>query len=92
MLKLLLCAGANVNQEGAHRRTALHEAARLGKQDLVELLLKAGAWSDPRSAYGLTPLALAAQIGHAGIVHILLRRGELIADKLTQMSRTKLLH
>ncbi|XP_062401097.1 dynein axonemal heavy chain 12 [Sardina pilchardus] len=75
MMEMLLCMGASVNQEGAHRRAALHEAARLGKHDFVELLLKAGASPDPRSAYGLTPLALAAQIGHMAIVHTLLKRG-----------------
>lgn len=79
MMKLLLCMGANVNLEGAHRRTALHEAARLGQQHFVEQLLRAGAWPDPRSAYGLTPLALAAQIGHEHIVQTLLCKGKLTA-------------
>ena len=78
MMKLLLSMGANVNQEGAHCRTALHEAARLGRQEFVEELLRAGAHPDPHSAYGLTPLALAAQIGHVGIVQTLLRKGMLI--------------
>ncbi|XP_030633693.1 dynein heavy chain 12, axonemal [Chanos chanos] len=75
MAKLLICFKANVNQEGAHRRTALHEAARLGLNDFVDLLLKSGAHPDPRSAYGLSPLALAAQAGHLEIVKALLRRG-----------------
>ncbi|KAK9966896.1 hypothetical protein ABG768_003982 [Culter alburnus] len=75
MTKLLLNFSARVNQEGAHRRTALHEAARLGLTDFVDLLLKYGAHPDARSSYGLTPLALAAQSGHLEIIRTLLRRG-----------------
>ncbi|KAK2874785.1 hypothetical protein Q8A67_021938 [Cirrhinus molitorella] len=75
MTKLLLKFSARVNQEGANRRTALHEAARLGLTDFVDLLLKYGAHPDPRSSYGLTPLALAAQAGHLEIIRTLLRRG-----------------
>ncbi|XP_067287663.1 dynein axonemal heavy chain 12-like [Pseudorasbora parva] len=75
MTKLLLKFRARVNQEGAHRRTALHEAARLGLTDLLDLLLKCGAHPDPRSSYGLTPLALAAQAGHLEVIRTLLCRG-----------------
>ncbi|XDV51187.1 hypothetical protein PO909_020113, partial [Leuciscus waleckii] len=75
MTKLLLSFSARVDQEGAHRRTALHEAARLGLDEFVDLLLKSGAHPDPRSSYGLTPLALAAQAGHLEITRTLLRRG-----------------
>lgn len=76
MVKVLLNFNARVNQEGGHRRTALHEAARLGLTDFVDLLLKNGAHHDPRSAYGLTPLALAAQAGHLDIVRMLVQRGQ----------------
>nr|XP_055041064.1 dynein axonemal heavy chain 12 isoform X1 [Misgurnus anguillicaudatus]XP_055041065.1 dynein axonemal heavy chain 12 isoform X1 [Misgurnus anguillicaudatus]XP_055041066.1 dynein axonemal heavy chain 12 isoform X1 [Misgurnus anguillicaudatus]XP_055041067.1 dynein axonemal heavy chain 12 isoform X1 [Misgurnus anguillicaudatus] len=75
MVKLLLNFNTKVNQEGAHNRTALHEAARLGLKDFVDLLLKFGAHPDPRSSYGLTPLALAAQAGHLEIVRTLLQKG-----------------
>uniref|UniRef100_A0A8C1JJS8 Ankyrin repeat and SOCS box containing 14a n=1 Tax=Cyprinus carpio TaxID=7962 RepID=A0A8C1JJS8_CYPCA len=75
MTKLLLNFSARVNQEGANRRTALHEAARLGLMDFVDLLLKYGAHPDPRSSHGLTPLALAAQAGHLEITRTLLQRG-----------------
>ncbi|XP_051957883.1 dynein axonemal heavy chain 12 [Xyrauchen texanus] len=75
MVKVLLNFNVSVNQEGAHRRTALHEAARLGLTDFVDLLLKNGAHPDPMSTYGLTPLALAAQGGHLEIIRTLLRRG-----------------
>ncbi|XP_058844903.1 dynein axonemal heavy chain 12-like isoform X3 [Acipenser ruthenus] len=75
LLSLLIRFGADVNQQGVHRRTALHEAARLGRRDTVDLLLRCGADPDPRSSYGLTPLALAAQCGHTDIVQALLQKG-----------------
>ncbi|EDL75069.1 rCG39220 [Rattus norvegicus] len=53
--------GANVNLRCANERTALHEAAKLGRQDMVKLMLSSGANPDARSSYGFTPLALAAQ-------------------------------
>uniref|UniRef100_A0A4W4FAJ7 SOCS box domain-containing protein n=1 Tax=Electrophorus electricus TaxID=8005 RepID=A0A4W4FAJ7_ELEEL len=82
MVKLLLSFNVKVNQEGAHCRTALHEAARMGLTDTVNLLLQSGAQPDPRSNYGLTPLALAAQGGHLEIVQALLRKGQTLGDKI----------
>lgn len=69
--------GANTNLQCINKRTALHEAARLGLKDMVELLLWSKADPDPRSSYGLTPLALAAQNGHTEILELLLRKGEM---------------
>lgn len=77
MAVLLLSFHCKVKQEGAHCRTALHEAARLGREKMVQLLLQSGADPDPRSSFGLTPLALAAQSGHLEIVQILLRKGKM---------------
>lgn len=65
-----------MNLRCVHERTALHEAARLGRKELVQLLLDSGADPDPRSGYGLTPLALAAQMGHTEIMELLLQKGE----------------
>ena len=75
---MLISSGAKVNLRCVHKRTALHEAARLGRKDLVKLLLRSGADPDPRSGYGLTPLALAAQIGHTEIMELLLQKGETV--------------
>ncbi|XP_042305064.1 ankyrin repeat and SOCS box protein 14 isoform X2 [Sceloporus undulatus] len=72
---LLIQFGADVNLQCINKRTALHEAARLGLKDIVELLLCSKADPDPRSSYGLTPLALAAQNGHTEILEILLHKG-----------------
>lgn len=76
MAALLISHGASVNLRCANDRTALHEAARLGRQDLVKLMLGSGAQPDPRSAYGFTPLALAAQNGHTKIMEMLLQKGK----------------
>lgn len=62
----------------------MHEAARLGRKDLVKLLLRSGADPDPRSEYGLTPLALAAQIGHTEIMELLLQKGETLLYRMLQ--------
>ena len=75
LAKLLLGFGSNVNLEGCHSRTPLHEAAKLGREDFVELLLRSGADPDARSDYGLTPLALAAQCGHVKVVQALVQKG-----------------
>ncbi|KAM3844731.1 ankyrin repeat and SOCS box protein 14 isoform 3-T3 [Vipera latastei] len=80
---LLIQFGANTNLQCINKRTALHEAARLGLKDMVELLLWSKADADPRSSFGLTPLALAAQNGHTEILEILLRKG---ANVLSQAS------
>ncbi|XP_013912666.1 PREDICTED: ankyrin repeat and SOCS box protein 14 [Thamnophis sirtalis] len=80
---LLIQFGANTNLQCINKRTALHEAARLGLKDMVELLLWSKADPDPRSSYGLTPLALAAQNGHTEILELLLRKG---ANILSQAS------
>lgn len=76
MASLLISHGANVNLL-CHQRTALHEAAKLGRRDIVALLLASGAHPDPQSSYGFTPLALAAQSGHTEIMELLLRKGKI---------------
>ncbi|ELV12158.1 Dynein heavy chain 12, axonemal [Tupaia chinensis] len=76
MAALLISHGADVNLRCANERTALHEAAKLGRQDMVKLMLASGAHPDPRSSYGFTPLALAAQGGHTEIMELLLQKGK----------------
>ncbi|XP_063131779.1 ankyrin repeat and SOCS box protein 14 isoform X1 [Rattus norvegicus] len=83
MATLLINHGANVNLRCANERTALHEAAKLGRQDMVKLMLSSGANPDARSSYGFTPLALAAQGGHTETMQLLLQKG---ADVHSQAS------
>lgn len=77
MATLLISHGADVNLRCANERTALHEAAKLGRQNMVKLMLVSGAHPDPQSSYGFTPLALAAQSGHTEIMEMLLQKGEI---------------
>uniref|UniRef100_A0ACB8FX93 Uncharacterized protein n=1 Tax=Sphaerodactylus townsendi TaxID=933632 RepID=A0ACB8FX93_9SAUR len=76
----LLLQFAKVNLQYVNKRTALHEAAKLGRKSMVEFLLWSKADPDPWSSYGFTPLA---QNGHTEILEILLRRG---TDDLSQAS------
>lgn len=93
MAALLISHGADVNLQCTNERTALHEAAKLGRQDIVKLLLVSGAHPDPRSSYGFTPLALAAQSGYTEIMEMLLQKGKIFytvstppRDNVTQAS------
>lgn len=77
MAALLISHGADVNLRCVNEKTALHEAARLGRRDIVKLLLVSGAHPDPKSSYGFTPLALAAQSGHTKTMELLLQKGKI---------------
>jgi ankyrin repeat protein len=55
--------------------TALGEAARWGRMDLVEELLKTGLDVDERNEFGDTPLMLAASGGQNDVVGYLIERG-----------------
>lgn len=69
--------GANVNAIlTATGRTALHHAAVIGSDDIMQQLLNARA--DPDAVHdrnGDTPLTLAAAAGHAGVITVLGRAG-----------------
>lgn len=79
MASLLVSHGADVNLRCANERTVLHEAAKLGRQDMVKLMLASGAQPDPQSSCGLTPLALAAQCGHTEVMELLLQKGKVLS-------------
>ncbi len=55
--------------------TALGEAVRRRRQEIVELLLVRGADIDKRDGGGVTPLMHAAYSGDVGIVRLLLEKG-----------------
>jgi ankyrin repeat protein len=62
----------------------LHEAALLGRRDLVDALLAAGAELDSRADDGRTPLSEARRRKHEALVRYLVGKGargpELAAD------------
>jgi hypothetical protein len=72
MVRLLLERGAGVNATTIEGDTALHYAARRGREEVVSLLLSSGA--DPsRIAAGWTALLSASHMGHVAVVRLLLR-------------------
>jgi hypothetical protein len=75
---------------GAFCHSALHTAARFGRQDLAALLITRGAnvnvGTDPN---GDTPLHLAAQYGHASVAAVLVSRGADV-NAATTFGRTPL--
>jgi ankyrin repeat protein len=53
----------------------LHEAARIGRDDVIPALLQAGASMEGRDPKGFTPLILASYNGHAATTGLLLDLG-----------------
>nr|XP_042698487.1 ankyrin repeat domain-containing protein SOWAHA-like isoform X27 [Chrysemys picta bellii] len=63
---------AEEDAESVSKFTALHWAAKHGKEDLVSLLVAAGADVNTRS-HGYTPLHIAALHGHRQVMDLLVR-------------------
>jgi uncharacterized protein len=73
--KLFLAAGMPVDEvPDREQTTALFEAAREGRAEMVEVLLKAGANPNPRRPEEPSALAAAAASGHRNIVDLLLTK------------------
>ena len=72
--RLLLAAGADVNDMAPAGTSALVVAAHSGHGELAALLLDHGADANAAGA-GYTPLHAAVLRGDAGLVHALLERG-----------------
>ena len=73
---LLLAHGSDVNEVTLKtKHTALHDAAAIGHEAVVEALLSWGAIVDPQDHAGMTPLYLACQEGHLACVLALLKAG-----------------
>jgi ankyrin repeat protein len=72
--KLLLGAGAEVDETDESGWMPLHSAADYGHLDIAELLLQAGADVNAVTKYGNTPLHFAT-CGHLALVKLLLQAG-----------------
>jgi ankyrin repeat protein len=74
-VKLFLAAGMPVDEVPERAQTtALFEAAREGRAEMVDVLLKAGANPNPRQPEHPSALAAAAASGHRNIVDVLLTK------------------
>jgi len=74
-LRSALATGASVNATESARRTALMQAAALGRVDMTSVLVEYGAEVSLRDVDGMTALHYAAENGHASVVAFLLEQG-----------------
>lgn len=77
IVRALLAAGADANARGhaSGNRTPLHEAARIGRADVVRVLVEGGARVDARKSGDWTALMLSARNGRKEVVEVLCGAG-----------------
>lgn len=73
------CTDVNATT-GEFEYTALQDAARLGRLDMVTLLLDAGAAVNRKTRSGTSPLAQASEKGSADVVRLLIARGATVNE------------
>ncbi len=66
-VKLLVGLGANVNAVGEEGYTALHGAAYVGANPIIEFLISKGAKTEVKDDFGQTPLSIASGVVTTGI-------------------------
>ncbi|ELK32808.1 Ankyrin repeat and SOCS box protein 15 [Myotis davidii] len=66
---------SSLDQPGVKRWSAMHEAAKQGRKDLVALLLRHGGSVHLRDGFGVTPLGVAAEYGHCDVLEHLIHKG-----------------
>ncbi len=74
-VKLLIKAGADLNEARNDGATPLYMASQNGHNKVVAILLKAGADLNQGTDDGVTPLYIASQNGHVEVVEILVKAG-----------------
>jgi ankyrin repeat protein len=83
IVRVLLDAGADVNEHGGEYGSALHAASTHGYEDIVKILLDSGAnINAPGGDYGSTALETAAGGGHEQMVKIRIDRGAVVNDDI----------
>lgn len=75
MASILIKHNCSINQPCVKRWSAMHEAAKKGRKDLVALLLKNGGNVNLKDGYGVTPLGVAAEYGHCEVLEHLIHKG-----------------
>jgi len=78
IVRSLVEAGANANYQDEQGETALHIAARFGREDCAAALVRCATNVDleiKESTYGWTPLMLASVDGHLSMVDLLITAG-----------------
>lgn len=75
MVSALLKHNSILDQPCAKRWSAMHEAAKQGRNDLIALLLKHGGNVHLRDGFGITPLGVAAEFGHCEVLEHLIHKG-----------------
>lgn len=73
--RLLIDAGADVDEDSRGGETPLHFAAQGGRHNVVRLLIEAGAEPERANAKGLSPLHVAAGAGTLEVVRLLCEEG-----------------
>lgn len=71
LVKTLLESGSDLNLADPGGNTAIMEASRLGKEQVVSLLLATGVNLNDRNRAGLSALDIAMRQGHLSIVSLL---------------------
>lgn len=74
-VRKLVAKGVDLNANENRNETPLHEAASLGKKDIVDFLIDSGANVNGRTRLGDTPLGAAAERGFGDVVELLLAKG-----------------
>jgi ankyrin repeat protein len=73
LLKILIAAGADVNETSQSDRTSLLFAAKKGRKEIVKMILKHGALSTSRiDDNSISPITHAIENGHISIAEYLL--------------------
>lgn len=75
LMQELLNEGALINSRDEHGRTAVMEAARTGRIEVVSALIDLGASLNTRDRYDGTALLYASRAGYQNIVNLLLKNG-----------------
>ncbi|XP_076185929.1 ankyrin repeat and SOCS box protein 15 isoform X2 [Aptenodytes patagonicus] len=75
MVSTLIKHNCSIHQPCVKRWSAMHEAAKQGRKDIVALLLKNGGNANLKDGYGVTPLGVAAEYGHCDVLEHLIHKG-----------------